>query len=204
MRKFSKRLTIITIIISLFSCSTSEPEPTFCLHTADFHNQLDYDIYNFILEKYYSDSDVVIIRQKVNYTLSPYFYYHEFYDDIKQNMPKVDTTAYLNFISINDSINYLDNSFKLKTSTVKLISESEYDYFFDKGHDTWIYFYRKYPKSVGLIELSRIGLNKEKTQAVVELLDSKGWTGSRGYMYFISIEKNNWVVTNTKLTRTNF
>jgi hypothetical protein len=119
-------------------------------------------------------------------------------------MPKVDTTAYLNFISINDSINYLDNSFKLKTSTVKLISESEYDYFFDKGHDTWIYFYRKYPKSAGLIELSRIGLNKEKTQAIVELWDSKGWTGSRAYIYILVKENNNWTVTDTILTRTNF
>ena len=204
MRKFSKILTILTIVISLFNCSSSEPEPTFSLHTADFHNQLDYDIYNFILEKYYSDSALVIIRQKVNYTLSPYFYYHEFYDDIKQNMPKVDTTAYLNFISINDSINYLDNSFKLRTSTVKLISENEWDYYFDKGHDTWIYFYRKYPKSGGIIELSRIGFNKEMNQAILEVLLDKGWTGSRGYIYFITKENNNWVVTNTKLTRTNF
>lgn len=205
MRNVNKILTFLITAISLFSCSTSEPkfEPEFSLHTADFHNQFDYEIYNFILEKYYSDSSVIIIRQKINYSLPSVFYIYEYYSEIKQSMPKVDTTAYLNFIRNNDSINYLDNSFKLKNSSIKLISESEWDYFFDKGHDAWIYFYRRYSKSAGLIELSRIGFNKEMNQAVVEVLLDKGWTGSRAYMYFITKENNNWVVTNSKWTRRN-
>lgn len=206
MRDFKYILTFLIIVTSLFSCSCSEPnlEPEFSLHNADFHNQFDYDIYNFILEKYYSDSSLVIIRQKVEYSLPRPFYYSDYYTDIKKNMPKVDTTAYLNFISINDSVSFMDNSFKLKTSTVKLISENEWNYYFDKGQDAWKYFYRKYPKSGGIIELSRIGYNKEKNQAIIEVFLDKSWTGSRAYMYFITKENNNWVVTNSKLTRTNY
>lgn len=185
-------------------------EPVFKLHTSDFFNQLDYDIYSLILEEYYSDSVSMVIRQKLDYNLAPIIYNcqctgNDYYNYIKANMSEIDTNAYLNFISINDSVNYLDNLFNSNTTRVKLISEEEYDSFLDRDYreDKWGIFYDKYPNSNGLIELSRIGFNQDLNQAILEIWHSVGESGSNGIIYFLTKIDDIWVVISTNQTRTN-
>lgn len=201
--------TFLTTILFL-NCANEEikVEPEFNLHAADFFNQMDYNIYNLVLEEYYSDSALIIIRQQIDYNLPPIAYHSgfdsgDYYNYIKLNMPEIDTIAFLNFLSNNDTISYLDNLFKVNKSTISLFSEEKYDYLFDRNKDTWKLFYAKYPNSNGLIELSRIGYNDEVNQAILEIWHAGGWTGGKGVMYFLSKKNNTWVITKTKETRTN-
>ncbi|MBA7572259.1 hypothetical protein ES708_14035 [subsurface metagenome] len=152
----------------------------------------------------------MIIRQQIDYNLAPIVYNsvynsNDYYDYIKLNMPDVDTNAYLAFISVNDSVNYLDNMFSIGTTDVRLISEDEYDYFLDRDYreNKWSIFYDKYPNSNGLIELSRIGFNHDFNQAILEIWHSVGKTGSKGIIYFLTKTDDIWIVIDTRETRRN-
>lgn len=61
------------------------------------------------------------------------------------------------------------------------------------GTEYWIPFYRKYPEAVGLHKVSRVGFNRKKTLALVNVTFESNLVGfSR--MYVLKREKGTWVI----------
>lgn len=57
----------------------------------------------------------------------------------------------------------------------------------------WDEFYKKYPGS-GIVELSRVGFNKELTQAVVYVSSTNGSRSGWGYYVFLTKENSSWQI----------
>ena len=60
-------------------------------------------------------------------------------------------------------------------------------------HDGWDKFYTKYPKSPGIITLSRIGFNHDGTMAMIYLGWQGGWLAGEGQIYVLRKQNGKWV-----------
>src|SRR5262249_22310511 len=76
----------------------------------------------------------------------------------------------------------------------KLISEKELGEFFGKEYIKWDSFYEKYPQSQGVMELSRVGFNRNRTQALVYRGNqSDGLAGAGGFV-LLTKENGLWTI----------
>jgi hypothetical protein len=69
----------------------------------------------------------------------------------------------------------------------EVLSREEHEQIFKDGCSGWCEFYKKYPDNAATIALSRIGFNRQGTQALVFM--SYGCGGLCGYGGFIMLEK---------------
>ncbi len=86
--------------------------------------------------------------------------------------------------------------FKATDIEFKLLSDDEQNYIFD-GNDInkcWTNFYKTYSKSNGIISLSQIGFNNQKTQAVFEISHMAASLAGGGSIIYLQKEDNKWVV----------
>lgn len=131
-----------------------------------------------------------------------------------------DHTSHSSFIDLTDlksSINYLSqdtiNDYQSKnteTSSLKgllnlkvkylLISKGDVDRIFHKGPASWELFYKKYRGAKGLITLSRVGFDSDKTQALVHVVISCDWTCGNGQFIFLKKDANKWHIETMMLT----
>jgi len=87
----------------------------------------------------------------------------------------------------------LTKSFDLKLKYT-LIPKKKIKQIFKSGLDGWGKFYMRFPGSVGLIALSRAGLNSSGNQALVYISHScRGLCGSGTYMLLVK-NKQRWIV----------
>jgi hypothetical protein len=121
----------------------------------------------------------------------------EYIQALKDGYPEMDTTVFSDYILVNDTVYYLRNKFSVASKNVTLVSAEEIQYIFGKPeiNKGWEEFYRRYPDSNGTISFSRIGYNKDKTRAMVELGNMYASLGGEGRMIFLKIENNEWKIT---------
>ena len=87
----------------------------------------------------------------------------------------------------------LSNLFKLPVKYV-LVDKKDDEKLFQKGGGGWNAFYKKYPRSPGIIGLSRVGFNKPMSQA---LLYVRVWCGGlcgEGTWVILAKEKEGWAI----------
>jgi hypothetical protein len=99
-----------------------------------------------------------------------------------------------NFIAVNASPAVLVDRFKVDLNII-LIKQASLDSLFTSGklykRDGWIRFYIKYPITSGYITLSKVGYNKNRTQALVSFGNQSDWQA--GYKVYIVYELGNSV-----------
>lgn len=97
----------------------------------------------------------------------------------------------MTFKNQNNNKFILENKFDKKLN-VTFIDNKEITALF-KSHTGWDDFYKKYNNAIGIIEFSRIGFNKSKTQALIYYSKVSGF--SNGYGNYIFYEKINgkWI-----------
>ena len=61
----------------------------------------------------------------------------------------------------------------------------------------WKTFYKKYPNSNGIVELSLIGYNKEKTQALLCIGVNTDYLVGAGYFVFFEFINGRWIIKET-------
>ena len=89
---------------------------------------------------------------------------------------------------------HLDSLFQLPVKYF-LIDAKEAESFFKKGRG-WGPFYKKYPKSPGLLAFSRVGLNQEGNQALVYVNLSCGSLCGEGTWILLEKKAGGWAVRN--------
>jgi len=77
---------------------------------------------------------------------------------------------------------------EIPNDKIVLISREEVDKIFKNNRKGWDNFYRKFPKSQGILTLSKIGFNENKTQAIVYYGNQSHYLAGIGYLaYYIKI-----------------
>ncbi len=81
--------------------------------------------------------------------------------------------------------------------TYTLISRADVDNFF-VAHNLdgtgWDLFYAKYPKSQGIIWVSRPGFNNSMNQAILYIANRRHWLAGTGYLLLLTKQDGVWVV----------
>ena len=76
---------------------------------------------------------------------------------------------------------------------VKLISEGEKNKLFQKG-DGWKRFYATYPESQGILDVSRVGFNGDRTQALVYAGNQSHWLAGAGFYVLLEKKDGKWEI----------
>ncbi len=67
---------------------------------------------------------------------------------------------------------------------------------FDINKD-WDEFYKRHPNSNGMIDMTRIGFNLDKSQAIVEIGHFYASLGADGLLIYLKYENNVWKIIKT-------
>lgn len=180
-------------------------------------NELDYLIYSKAINEYISDYEgidtiktLVINRKKQKDNIDCEFA-KEFQDSLN-----VLYTIYRELVNIDDSIGIADTLFintackldsfnnkkikRLKNSfdlnyQVYLISEFKIKYLFRNGRkDNWKTFYKKYPNSFGIIEVSNIAYSNDKNFAVFYIGYQRFGLMGYGCLLLIDLNKEDNII----------
>ncbi len=105
-----------------------------------------------------------------------------------------DATMVADYEAKNKKIYKLKNKFLVKNIITILPEEKAKKIFNSRGG--WIEFHKKYPFASGIICLSRIGFNKEKTRAVFYAANPVDSEMGKGYMVLMEKKENAWKLIN--------
>jgi hypothetical protein len=117
-----------------------------------------------------------------------------FFEELKRSAPQLQPETVNDLQVKSNEASRLERKFSLKIKYL-LVKDEEIDALFkDNVMGGWEAFHRKHPKSSGILTLSRVGFNADKTQALVY----KGWScgglcGGGGYT-LLTKKKGVWVV----------
>ena len=87
----------------------------------------------------------------------------------------------------------LANNFKM-TNRVIFLNEKEEKEIFREGQDGWAKFNKIYPKANGIINFSRVGFNRDKTQALVYRGFGCGWLCGQGDFIVLRKVDGKWII----------
>lgn len=80
---------------------------------------------------------------------------------------------------------------------IKLLSRTELDSFFaiqrNQKPDGWERFYAKYPKSPGIITVSRVGFNRKGDMAMLYVGSQSHWLAGSGQIHVFRKQDGKWV-----------
>jgi hypothetical protein len=115
---------------------------------------------------------------------------------IWNNVPRLVTAhsqVYRAFLDANLHPSSFHRSFTLPLP-YQIVASSEMQSIFGSPGDVWGRYYEKYPNSMGLLRLSRVGFNADGNQAAFYISNSCG--GLCGGGYFVIMEKvnSNWKI----------
>jgi hypothetical protein len=105
------------------------------------------------------------------------------------------------FLKVRKKEDILDDNFN-KDIQVVLISKDELDVIFKTGNNNIFYsdFYLKYPKSGGIIDVSRVAFNKDGTKALLHYGIASGGLSGRWYYLLLKKQGDDWVIQEQVLT----
>ena len=207
--KFWKRLVAITAIrrfklqsvqaALLEAVKLREKAEGFARRTARRDFPEEYAVYSALIERMYIRKEVeliVISRQTSAYSSDPGKLV-ETLDRVRKAMPGLKPETVADFQSKNNQSSLLEKLFDLKAK-VALISSDEVEQFFGRGGGWWEAFYKRYPKSQGLLTLSQVGFNAEKNQALVYVGNQRGGLdGGGSYILLTREEDDDWVIADS-------
>ncbi len=179
MYSYSKTLFILIVSLQLTSCSVAAPKPTLEKHEAA--------IYSFLLDRnpekhsYITGTPIVISGET------------EYYDVDKELLarffPTLEETTFEDYQKSNEAPHTIDLPLTSSTPYV-LVSRSELDDLIEYGN--WEKFNQKFPETHGVVFFSKIGFNKEGTQALVFMGYSCGGECGIGNIYLFNFNGTEW------------
>ncbi len=114
---------------------------------------------------------------------------------LREAMPNLSDETVKDFNSNNDKEYALEKKFNIN-GEYELISDDEISKIFYKAENlekAWESFRKKYPKSGGFVQFSRVGFSSDKKQAVIYFTYSCGSLCASGDFIFYVKEKEKWV-----------
>ncbi len=154
----------------------------------------DYSIYSEFLQDDYNDTNKLQTKkkQKINKAvviMSETKVFKIMPNDLKANLKGLQDETIQNYIIRNKTTMTLENKFRCEMKII-LVKESKIKKILKKG---WSNFKKKYPYSSGFIFLSRVGFNKDKTQALIYVGELWGPLAGVGYYILYNLENGEWI-----------
>ncbi|GAL87390.1 hypothetical protein JCM21142_41374 [Sporocytophaga myxococcoides] len=198
MRTITYGFFFFFILSIMTSCKEkgSKVEPEFKLASPDNLDDNEYQIYSVILNENFEGNELLVEQKTSSLRL---IINSNYYETLKAENLNLDTAIFVDFDAKNSSTYYLNNKFETPTKSVTLISEEEKKYFASSQdpNNGWDAFHKKYPKSNGIIQFSRIGFNVDKNQAIVEVSRYYASLGASGHLIYLVRENNSWRIIKT-------
>jgi hypothetical protein len=114
-----------------------------------------------------------------------------------QHLPMLSQEMLNDFQIKNSESRKLESSFVLSAKYF-LVDEEESKGIYQSGNG-WIDFYKRHPKTDGIIRLSRVGFNHGFNQALLYIRNQSSFNIGQGY-YILLVKKHNaWVIENKYL-----
>lgn len=155
----------------------------------------EYAVYSEILSGERYNSDIIVINDFTSQGLIADA------ENLNSKIPGLTQDTINDYQAKKVESRKLENSFTVSGKVV-FLSEEEETQLFRNGLDGWNKFYKKYPEANGIITFSRVGFNKERTQALVYVgIGCGGLCGDGSFMFLEKINgkwsirgnKNLWV-----------
>jgi len=140
----------------------------------------------------FEEVEVVVIE---DHTSAELFFgggIEEILERIKEGMPLTEQETLDDFLKKNEQPHRLEDLFDLPV-TVVLLSNEEFKEIFQNGSG-WEDFYKKYPRSQGIMMLSRVGFNSKMDQALVYVGNQSHWLSGAGYYVLLTKAYGFWTV----------
>ncbi|MDM1061488.1 hypothetical protein HXZ62_02795 [Empedobacter falsenii] len=141
----------------------------------------EFSIFSQILSEKIEKSKKKIVLQKETYFLTSEKQKEFKYKYLKTNFKDLELETFNDFKNQNN-----------KKLNVTFIDNKEITALF-KSHTGWEDFYKKYKNAIGIIEFSRIGFNKSKTQALLYYSKTSGFSNGHGNYIFLKKINGKWI-----------
>lgn len=153
----------------------------------------EYCVYRAYIENTFTEETVVVLDHTFWGTYMVYAWgLTQFGVSLSEKMPELEEETWDCFEARNEEKYHLSDFFNLSKHVV-FISEEDMVMLF-KWHGGWEEFRSLYPSSQGIMNLSRVGFNADKTQALLYAGNQTGWTSGSGW-YVLFVKKNGaWVI----------
>jgi hypothetical protein len=152
----------------------------------------EYAVYAALIEDRYLKEgvDLIVIRDQTTvFPLGP----DVTYEQVSQSVPALEEATYDDFLAVNEEPVPLDPSLDLGFDYT-LVSLQDLEEFLGGGAWSYDAFYRRFPNSQGLMELSRVGFNSDHTQALVYVANQHALLGGEGYYLLLGKQDGAWQV----------
>jgi hypothetical protein len=189
---------LIACSIFLISCEKDkDTTPDFPLAESDVFLAAEYDVYGVILGRY-SASQLVVSQQTSVFT-PPAENFELFFN--LSALSEMEGDLFANYEEVNDFIFKLDAQLEVPGKEVKLMSNAEYDYYFDRANPSkgWDLFDKKYPAAGRwFFHFNKIGFNESQDQAMVGVESywfeesADGPTLKMGRLYYLEKVEGVW------------
>jgi len=167
-------------------------------YSSDIIPDSEYEVYSTVISSIISSDfshtsvNKIVINQLTSNQTICYTSYYDCFQNFKNLSLKNISLLVEDYKNKNAMPYKLENKFSIP-QTVILISRGELNKLFnnEKG---WDAFYEKYPKSSGIIYISRVGFNRNQTQAILSFGYQAGWVWGKYYRIFLTKEEGKWIV----------
>ncbi len=168
------------------------------VYSSDIIPNIEYEVYSSVISSIISSDfshtsvNKIVINQLTSNQTICYNSYYDCFQNFKNYSLNNDSMLVDDFKNKNAKAYKLENKFSIP-QTVILISSDELNKIFqnEKGWDS---FYEKYPNSSGVISISRVGFNRNQTQAILGFSYQAGMLWGKGYRIFLTKDEGKWMV----------
>jgi hypothetical protein len=154
----------------------------------------EYAVWSTVLTKKYADRNYLklVIRDQTAIDLWQY----------SEN----DGEAFLDLKAKNRAQSVLENKFSVKLPCILMTREAESKLFYstpserkdkafiEKVRSSWNQFYEEYPGAQGILTISRVGFNADKSEAVVYIQNVAAFMAASGKLFFLTKKNGSWEV----------
>ena len=181
----------LVIVLFLASCSNTP----ICLGQQKALQADEYAVYAVIAQTLFigGRTDQVIIEKRIRDNRVDD--HKSISNQISWKFSELETSTIDDYLQKSRKTAHLDALFHLPVKYF-LIEPKEADSFFKKGGGRWDAFYKKYPRSPGLLALSRVGFNQERNQALVYVNLSCGSLCGEGTWILLEKKAGVWAISN--------
>lgn len=162
--------------------------------TPIFAQSIESQIYPLIIQEF--DNPVVVIEDSTSTGLSRLSEFS--FERMRSRFPRLQKETFASFVSKNKKKSPAEKNLKSNKEVVFITSEEIQVYFNPKREgDGWAKFYKKYPTAQGILTLSKAGVNKAGTQAVLYYGNQSHWLAGSGYLSFFEKVNGVWTIVDS-------
>jgi hypothetical protein len=198
MKRFQLLLSVLLVVAIFMTSCTQDNEsvvPVFALQNADSISSEEYAVYSTLLSQSAFSKTQYEVQQSTSTAIETN-YNTAFYAKVKTDYPNVDTTVFEDYEKVNAQSFNLDNRFKISGKEIRLIASAELGYIFGSQdlNQNWKLFYSRYPDSGGVVEFTRVGFNKDKTQAVAQIICTSASLEASSQLLILAKVNTKWQI----------